>query len=128
MSDERRRLARKYLMVYSRVFSRDTGKIMGYLADLSPRGAMIISDDPLPIDSPQHLRFDLPDPPRFATDFININARVAWCQPDIDPAFYNIGFEFGTVTHEQLKVIEEMIEMYEFRREIPNYPGDVNNI
>lgn len=121
MSDERRKLPRKYLMVYSRVFNRDTGKIIGYLSDLSHQGAMIISDDPLPENVMMHLRFDLPDPPLFSAEHLNLNARVAWCKPDIDPAFKNIGFEFGAITDEQQKIIEDMIVAYEFRRDIPKY-------
>ena len=44
---ERRRIDRKYLAIYSRVFDRSSGRVLGYLADLSQQGIMIISDDPL---------------------------------------------------------------------------------
>lgn len=119
---ERRTLDRKYLMVYSRVFDRATGKILGYLSDLSSRGAMIISDDPIKENAKLSLRFDLPDPPLFSTDHLNLEARIAWCKPDIDPSFYNIGFEFLEISESEKSIIEEMIEAYEFRREPPNYP------
>ncbi|GAB4488507.1 MAG: hypothetical protein Fur0016_14290 [Anaerolineales bacterium] len=119
---ERRTLDRKYLMVYSRVFDRATGKILGYLSDLSPKGAMIISDDPIGENAKLSLRFDLPDPPLFSTDHLNLEARVAWCKPDIDPSFYNIGFEFLKINEQETAIIEEMIEAYEFRRDLPNYP------
>jgi hypothetical protein len=126
--DERRRIPRKYLMVYSRVFDRETGKILGYLSDLNLVGAMIISDDPMVEGTTVALRLDLPDPPLFSANHLNLNARVAWCQPDIDPAFYNVGFQFGTVTLEQHKIIEDMIEAYEFRRDIPQYPPSPNSL
>ncbi len=119
---ERRTLDRKYLMVYSRVFDRATGRILGYLSDLSPKGAMIISDDPISENAKLSLRFDLPDPPLFSTDHLNLEARVAWCKPDIDPSFYNIGFEFLEINEQEKMIIEEMIEAYEFRRDLPNYP------
>jgi hypothetical protein len=119
---ERRRILRKYLVIYSRVFDRNTGQVLGYLSDLTAVGAMIISDDPMATLVDVSLRFDLPDPPLFSTDHLNIEARVAWCQPDIDPAFFNIGFEFKETTPEQAHIIEDMIEAYEFRRELPNYP------
>lgn len=119
---ERRKLDRKYLMVYSRVFDRVNGRILGYLSDLSPKGAMIISDDPIAENLHVPLRFDLPDPPLFSTDHLNINARVAWCKPDVDPSFYNIGFEFDPPQDPDRKIIEDMIEAYEFRRDYPNYP------
>ena len=120
--NERRKLDRKYLMVYSRVFDRVNGQILGYLSDLSLNGAMIISDDPIPENIKIELRFDLPDPLLFSADHLNLSARVAWCKPDIDPSFYNIGFEFGVLKDSETHIIEEMIEAYEFRRDIPNYP------
>jgi hypothetical protein len=126
--DERRKIPRKYLMVYSRVFDRVSGKILGYLSDLNLMGAMIISDDPLPEGNSISLRLDLPDPPLFSTDHINMDARIAWCRPDIDPAFYNIGFEFDAVSDEQSKIIEDMIDAYEFRRDIPLYPPNPTSI
>jgi hypothetical protein len=119
---ERRTLERKYLAIYSRVFDRLTGRVLGYLADLSQKGAMIISDDPMPENTNISLRFDLPDPPLFSTDHLNMEARVAWSKPDIDPAFYNIGFEFLSVNERESHIIEEMVEAYEFRRDMPNYP------
>ena len=42
--DDRRKIPRKYLMVYSRVFDRETGKVLGYLSDMNLMGAMIISE------------------------------------------------------------------------------------
>jgi len=125
---ERRNLDRKYLAVYSRVFDRQSGRVLGYLSDLSQKGAMIISDDPLPEKLPIALRFDLPDPPLFSTDHLNMEARVAWSSPDIDPAFYNVGFEFVSVSEEESRIIEEMIVAYEFRREIPNYPPSISDL
>lgn len=126
--DERRKIPRKYLMVYSRVFDRETGKVLGHLSDLNLMGAMIISDDPMIEGETLSLRLDLPDPPLFTTDHLNLRARVAWCQPDIDPAFYNIGFQFGTITAEQTKIIEEMVEVYEFRRDMPHYPPSPSSL
>jgi hypothetical protein len=119
---ERRKLERKYLAIYSRVFDRNSGRVLGYLADLSQKGSMIISDDPLAENSRISLRFDLPDPPLFSTDHLNLDARVAWCKPDIDPAFYNIGFEFSSVSEKESHIIDEMVDAYEFRRDMPNYP------
>ncbi len=114
--DDRRRLPRKYLIIYSRVFERTLGKLLGYLADLSPNGAMIITDDPLTENALMQLRFDLPDPHEFHTNTLNVNARVAHCHPDVSPEYFNIGFEFQDLTPEQSKVIERMMEVYEFRR------------
>jgi len=114
--DERRNLPRKYLIVYSRVFERTMGKLLGYLADLSIEGAMIISEEKLVADRLMSLRFDLPDANAFERNSLNLSARVARCDPDISPGFYNIGFEFQELNEEQKAIILKMMDMYEFRR------------
>ncbi len=119
---ERRKIERKYLAVYSRVFDRATGQVLGYLADLSRKGAMIISDDPLPQDALYKLRFDLPDPPMFSANHLDMRSRVAWFSPDVDPSFYNVGFEFLSVSDQEVTILDEMIEAYEFTREVAEYP------
>jgi len=126
--DERRQLERKYLIVYSRVFERKLGKMLGYLGDLSMSGAMIISEHPQTINSVLSLRFDLPDLQLFSVGELDIAARVAHCDPDINPAFYNIGFEFLEPTPKQQEIIEKMMDAYEFRREFPNYPESPSSL
>jgi hypothetical protein len=64
----------------------------------------------------------LPDLQLFKAGQLDISARVAHCEPDINPAFYNIGFEFLEVSPDEKVIIEKMMDAYEFRREIPNYP------
>lgn len=120
--NERRKLDRKYLIVYSRVFERSTGKMLGYLGDLNLSGAMIISEQAQRENSVIPLRFDLPDLHLFSIGQLDISARVAHCEPDINPAFYNIGFEFLDATPEQNDIIEKMMDTYEFQRDVPSYP------
>jgi len=115
--DERRKLPRKYLIIYSRVFERNMGKLLGYLADLSLDGAMIITEDAMTEGAELALRFDLPDPKVFDSHMLNLSARVARCNPDISPAFYNVGLEFKNVTARDKRVLEKMMDVYEFRRE-----------
>jgi len=119
---ERRKISRKYLAIYSRVFDRASGRVVGYLSDLTDKGAMVISDSAMPENQDVSLRFDLPDPALFSNAQLNIDAYIKWCRPDIDPTFYNIGFEFKTISPEQAKIIEEMVVAYEFRRDAPPYP------
>ncbi len=121
--DEKRKLARKHLMIYSRVFERNLGKMLGYLSDLSPIGAMIISEQPQEVNVILPLRFDLPGTGLFTENKLDVDARVVRCDPDIDPAFYNIGFEFQGLKPEQLPIIERLMETYEFRRNVGRYPA-----
>ena len=112
--DERRQLPRKYLIIYSRVFERTVGTLLGYLSDLSENGAMIISESPLTVGENLPLRFDLPDPKIFHMHSLHVDAHVARCSQDISPQFYDIGLKFHDLTPEQKIVIQRMMEVYEF--------------
>jgi hypothetical protein len=129
MTDERRKIARKYLMVYSRVFDKQSGRILGHLEDLNSLGAMIIGDNPLETGLIVQLRFDLPDPEHFGREHLELTARTAWCKPDLDPSFKNIGFEFINPTPQDQQIIEKMMDLYEFHRENPpNYPPTIASL
>jgi hypothetical protein len=52
---------------------------------------------------------------------MTIPARVAWCEPDISPKYFNIGFEFQKLLAAQANIISAIMENYEFRRDIPKY-------
>ena len=119
---ERRRLARKNLMSYSQVFDLHRGMLIGYLADFSPSGVMVISEKAMEAGKDITLQVEVPELNDYPPMKMTLPARVVWCQTDVSPKFQNIGFEFKGVTGEQERVIKAMIDGYEFRHEIREYP------
>ena len=119
---ERRKVQRKNLMAYTQVFDLTGGYLLGYLGDLHLNGTMVIGNKTMEENTELTLAIELPELPNINMSRITVPVRVAWCQPDISPDFFNIGFEFKEVTPEQNKVIEAIMENYEFRRDIPSYP------
>lgn len=119
---DRRKLPRKDLMSYSQVFDLNKGKLIGYLGDLNLIGAMVIGDEAIPVSEELILSIQLPELPKINATRLSLPARVVRCHQDISPEYFNIGMEFDLVTDEQKKIIEAVIENYEFRREPPNYP------
>ena len=115
--EERRKLPRKYLMAYSSVYEQSTGKMLGYLCDLTLDGLMVISKESLEVDKEIELYIDLPEIILHKERTLKIKARIVWLQPDIDPRLNNIGFQFLELTEKLKPVIAQMIEAYEFRRE-----------
>ena len=115
--EERRKIPRKYLMAYSSVYEQSTGKMLGYLSDLTLEGLMVIGKEKLGIGRETEIRIDLPETPSFKENHLQIGVRVIWVQPDIDPRLNNIGFNFIDLSGEQKPIILEMIEIYEFHRE-----------
>ena len=119
---DRRKEQRKTLMAYTQVFNLYGGYLLGYLADLHLQGAMVIGNKAVPNDMEFTLAIELPDLPNVKASRITIPAHSVWCQQDISPEFFNIGFEFKEVLEDQKNVIKAIMELYEFRRDMPNYP------
>ena len=109
-------------MAYTQVFNLYGGYLLGYLADLHLQGAMVIGNKAVPNDMEFTLAIELPDLPNVKASRITIPAHSVWCQQDISPEFFNIGFEFKEVLEDQKDVIKAIMELYEFRRDMPNYP------
>ena len=128
MQEERRKQPRKDLMSYSQVFDYNGGYLLGYLGDLNLLGAMVISDQEIATNRDTTVQIQLPELEEFSDEAINISARIAWCQQDLSPEYFNVGIEFKTMTDRQKKIIEAVIENYEFRRQSPNYPTHPNEL
>jgi hypothetical protein len=125
---ERRKLPRKDLMSYSQVFDVNGGYLMGYLGDINLLGAMVISDQKITTDRDVTVQIQLPELEGVSASTITIPARIAWCHPDLSPEYFNVGIEFKKLTGEQKKIVEAIIENYEFRRQNPNYPSHPNEL
>lgn len=116
---ERRKQERKNLMAYTQVFDLYGGFLLGYLADLTQYGAMVISEVLQRRDTEITLAFEIPELPNISTSRMTLPARVVWCEHDISPQFFNVGFEFKEVSDQQRSLIETIIKEYEFRRDTP---------
>ncbi len=119
---ERRKQPRKDLMSYSQVFELYHGKLIGYLGDITFLGAMVIGNEPFEVGSQMNISIQLPELPNITATRMALPVRVVYCQKDISPEYYNIGLEFSLVLDQQKKIIEAIVENYEFRRQSPNYP------
>ena len=119
---ERRKQERKNLVAYTQVFDMYGGNLLGYLGDLTASGAMIISEKPMKPDTEITLAIELPELPDIQTMRMSLLARVAWCEQDLSPQYFNIGFEFKDVKDNQKNLITSIIENYQFRRDVPKYP------
>jgi hypothetical protein len=111
---ERRSFPRKYLMFYSRVFNLKTGELVGHIVEITPTGAMLISETPLEANVNYHLKMELPD--ELSTkQFLTFEARSVWCDHDIIPAFYDIGFQLLNVPQSDIDLIQRLIDAFGFR-------------
>src|SRR6266540_1771192 len=119
---ERRKQPRKELMSYSQVYDLYNGKLIGYLGDINLLGAMVIGDEPLDVNASLTVSIQLPELPGITATRLAISVRVAYCKQDLSPKYFNIGLEFKLITDNQRRIIESVIDNYEFRRQSPDYP------
>jgi len=112
--DERRNRKRVYVMFYSRIRDRRTGELVGHLVDLTPAGALVVSETSKDAGVTLPLQMELPDDVS-TRQFLTFDAQVAWCRPDVDPSFYDMGLSLQDVAPEDLAVIRKFIDAYGFR-------------
>jgi hypothetical protein len=112
--DERRNRKRVYMMFYSRIRDRHSGSLIGHLVDLTPDGALVVSETPVEVGAALSLQMELPEDVS-DKQFIRYEARVAWCRKDIDPTFYDIGLQLGNIAPEDIAIFKKFIDAYGFR-------------
>jgi hypothetical protein len=116
MSNQRKE-SRKKLVAFTPVYDLLHKILIGYVGDLTPQGVMVISEKSFEINKHLTLGIEFPDEVTEAHVLrVVISARAAWCKLDEDTKQFTIGFEFHEVTPETAKVIEKVVERYQFHQ------------
>jgi hypothetical protein len=104
-----RKVERRHLIYYLRVYNAKTGALLGNLVDISTRGIMLVSDNPLPVNEDVLLRMVLPDNVEGSRE-VEFEAVSRWCKNDINPDFFDTGFELTDPTSNFLEVVDKLVE------------------
>ena len=94
--DERRRQERFTNLYPSEVRDRQTGQVVGLLADVSSGGLLLRAQSAREPGETVHVAIELP--PGMQPRERHAEARVRWCEPDIAPATFVIGLAFCGAT------------------------------
>jgi hypothetical protein len=121
---ERRKYTRRDLMFYSRVVDAKTGRMVGNLLNITPEGAMVLSDRQVSSGIAMELHIELPEEISPKPELV-FHAVSLWCQPDINPEFFDVGFQFQDVSDEKAEVVQRLVKEYGFR-DRPNL-GDLGS-
>jgi hypothetical protein len=110
---ERRKYPRKDLLLFANVYESKSGKIIGTLLNITLEGAMVLSESRIDKDNDMELHIKLPE------NFVQKNeliftANSRWCAPDINPEFFDVGYQFANVSEEDSQIIQAIIEKYGF--------------
>jgi PilZ domain len=116
---ERRKETRRKLMAFTPVYDLEGRNLLGYLGDLTLKGAMVIGVKPLEVDRQIILDIEFQDElPGIMTKHMTISARVARCDRDESPNSFKIGFEFKDIQPEHVQIIQALLERYHFRHKM----------
>ena len=104
---EKRSKKRIQLMYFLGVFERNSGRLLGHLADITPESAMVISEDGIEPDKDYHLKIETVSE-SYAGKYIEVDARCIRCYSDKNTDFYDCGFVFQKIKTEDIDEIKEM--------------------
>jgi hypothetical protein len=123
--DERRRETRRKFMAFTPVYDLHPRTLLGYLGDLSLRGALVIGEKLVTINKQTELEIDFPsDLPDIQVVPVIIPGRFAWCRQEDNPQYFNIGVEFTEVTPQQAELFQQILERYHFRHDLSDTDFD----
>ncbi|MCP4370519.1 MAG: PilZ domain-containing protein [Deltaproteobacteria bacterium] len=111
---EKRKLKRRHLIYYLRVFDRNTNVLMGHLVDIASEGILLIGEHSIETDQIYQLKMVLPAE-ILGKEQLLFDAKCVRCQKDINSDFFNIGFQLEKVSRNHFFVIEQLIDDLGFR-------------
>ena len=112
-NNEPRIIKRRHLVYYLEVYNADTNDLLGNLVDITTRGCKVVSRNPIPRGQTMMLRLSLPEG-FFYEDELVFEARSVWSANDINPDFFDTGFEVPYLGLEPRKAIRRLIERLGF--------------
>lgn len=114
--DNKRKESRKKLMAFTPVYDLRLKILVGYVGDLTLKGVMVIGEKPVEVDAHLTLGIEFPEGGIDSSAArVVVPARAAWCRQDESPRYFNNGFEFIEVSPENARIIEAILERYQFR-------------
>ncbi len=116
---EHRKEERKMLITFTPVYELGKSLILGYLADLTLQGGMLVGGQPLELNRKLTLVIEFRETVETPATRMTIPARVAWSKHEEHSPYYNTGVEFLELSNQNKRVIAAVLERYQFRKEMP---------
>jgi hypothetical protein len=111
MGIERRKFLRANLIFYAQVFDKDSGILLGYLADLSHSGALIITESAIPGEKIFSLQVEIPTTIDSSQRLV-FEAKCIRCVQDLDTLNYDSGFQIISISPEDTSLIDKILQDY----------------
>lgn len=106
---EKRKLKRRHLIFFLRIFETTHDRLIGYLVDVTTQGIKIMSEEPIKVGCLHRFKI-LIDAWDENNKFLYFDAYSRWSQQNLKTDFYDTGFELMNMSPENLKAIEKIID------------------
>ena len=109
--EEKRKLRRKSLSYYLRVFDVSTNQPIGDAVNMTTEGILLISDHPIETNAIFRLRMSLPKG-IYENGYLEFTAESKWWEKGFIPDSYNVGFQLKNMSQKGIQVIESLLEKF----------------
>lgn len=113
MTHELRTLKRRHLIYYLEVHDDETGELLGNLVDITTEGLKLVSKAPLQAKKLFKMRMNLPEG-YFGEKELRFEAMSMWSSNDINPDFYDTGFNAPDLDSKVKNIILTLIALMGF--------------
>ena len=117
MKNERRQ-ERVKAMIFTAVYEQPGHILLGFLGDLTIKGAMVVGEIPVEINRDITLKIEFKGATEVPGGQLTIPAHVAHCDVDKDTAYYHTGFEFLDVAEKDMEIIINLVARYKFSNDL----------
>ncbi|PAU84427.1 PilZ domain-containing protein [Pseudomonas sp. WN033] len=90
-----------------KVADRDTGRLIGYVGDISEGGFKLLSDEPMELDVPVALQIRLRDG-EGKMQMLDVEVICLWCQENIRTGYHESGCSLHQPSEEFARLVEGM--------------------
>ena len=105
---EQRHYSRHHLIYYLRVFDGISSRVIGHTVDISPKGIMLITDEPIAVHEEYRLRMRFPGSGAEQEELL-FDAVCKWCREDENPEFHIAGFQIQELPESATNFIQGLI-------------------
>ncbi len=106
--EERRKLLRRHLYYYSRVYDESTHEMAGRLVDITREGMMMVSENPVKSETQFTFKLILPKPIE-GKKYLVVEARSKWSKKAGVEDRYDNGFKLININAKAAEMIDRMV-------------------
>ncbi|MBN2656042.1 MAG: PilZ domain-containing protein [Spirochaetales bacterium] len=120
---------RRTLYYYLKVYENSESEPLGFLADITTEGCLLLTEQPLRVDSQLKLKVALPRGGGMEENNLEFSSVVRWVRREENRSLYSSGLSFTDKNESRDLVIEKLINHIGFSdglKKIHLYRGDAD--